>query len=150
MALFQFRGSLRIGNGLGFGSAGPGGFDSSAALGEGSPPYMESLVKLFPAEGAALGALAAGFAEQRLWLSILLTILIAGLVFVLRVFATQPAGGGKPDWIAVILATISFFLYALSIRAFGTFLGGAEGHAGLMAVIAGIWTALVPLFPKRS
>lgn len=145
MALFQLRGSLRIGNGLGFGSSNQASFGPSE-----SPPYMESLAKLFPAEGAALGALAAGFAENKLWLSIVLTIAIAGLVFVLRIFATQPAGGGKPDWIAVVLATISFFLYALSIRAFGTFLGGAEGHAGLMAVIAGIWTALVPLFPKKS
>lgn len=145
MALFQLRGSLRIGNGLGFGPASEVGLTSGE-----SPPYMESLAKLFPAEGAALGALAAGFAEDKLWLSIILTIAIAGLVFVLRVFATQPANGGKTDWIAVIIATISFFLFALSIRAFGTFLGGAEAHSGLMAVIAGIWTALVPLFPKKS
>jgi hypothetical protein len=145
MSLFQIRGSLRIGNGLGFGAADEAGLTSGE-----TPPYLESLAKLFPAEGAALGALAAGFAEDRLWLSILLTILIAGMVFVLRIFATQPDNGGKTDWIAVVISTISFFLFALSIRAFGTFLGGAEAHSSLMAVIAGIWTGLVPLFPKKS
>lgn len=144
MALFRLKGSLRIGNGLGFGAA------SQAGLSTGErPPYMESLVKLFPAEGVGLTALAAGLATDTLWLSIILTILIAAMVFVLRVFATKPAGGGSTDWVAVIIATISYFLYAVAVHAFGDF-GNPQILSTVMGVVVGIWTLLVPLFPTKS
>lgn len=145
MALFQLTGSLRIGNGLGFGAV------QEAGLAEGeSPPYMEALVKLFPAEGAALAAIAAGFADSKLWLSIILIVAISVMVFFLRYKATQPEGGGTPDWIAIVIAVISFYLYAIAIRAFGTFFSDPATHAGVMGVVSGIWTILVPLFPKKS
>jgi len=143
MALFRLQGSLRIGNGLGFGPANQAGFA------EGRPPYTESLVKLFPAEGVGLTTLAAGLGADKVWLSIILTILIAGAVFVLRVFATKPSSGGNTDWIAVVIATISYFLYAVSVHAFGDF-GDPATLSTVMGVIVGIWTLLVPLFPTKS
>jgi hypothetical protein len=145
MSLFQLTGSLRLGNGLGFGAA------NQAGLSEGErPPYLESLVKLFPAEGVGLTALAAGFADSKLLVSILLTIAISAMVFLLRVFATKPAGGGSTDWIAVIIATVSFYLYALAIHAFGLLGTSSETLSSIMGVIVGIWTAVVPLFPTKS
>lgn len=144
MALFQLQGSLRLGNGLGFGAA------NQAGLAEGErPPYLESLVKLFPAEGVGLTALAAGLAENQLAIGIVLTILIAGAVFVLRMFATKPAGGGKTDWVAVIIAVISYFMYAVAVHAFGDF-GNPQVLSTVMGVVVGIWTLLVPLFPTKS
>ena len=143
MALFQLQGSLRIGNGLGFGSANQAGFA------EGRPPYIESLVKLFPAEGVGLTTLAVGLGADMLWLSIVLAVLIGAAVFVLRVFATKPASGGKTDWIAVIIATISYFMYAVSVHAFSDF-GNPQALSTAMGVIIGLWTLLVPLFPTKS
>lgn len=145
MALFQLKGSLRIGNGLGFGSANQAGFGESGER----PPYMESLVKLFPAEGVGLTALAAGLAGTHLAIGIVLTILIAGAVFVLRMFATKPAGGGKSDWVAVIIATISYFMYAVAVHAFGDF-GNEQVLSTVMGVVVGVWTLLVPLIPTKS
>jgi len=144
MALFQLQGSLRIGNGLGFGAANQAGFGTGDR-----PSYTESLVKLFPAEGVGLTTLAVGLGADKVWLSIILTILIAGAVFVLRVFATKPAGGGSTDWIAVIIAVISYFLYALSVHAFSDF-GNPATLSTVMGVIVGIWTLVVPLFPTKS
>ncbi len=82
-------------------------------------------------------------------MSIILTILISGAVFVLRMFATKPSNGGKTDWIAVVIATISYFLYAISIHAFGDF-GNPGTLSTVMGVIVGLWTLLVPLFPTKS
>jgi hypothetical protein len=144
MALLQLQGSLRIGNGLGFGAADQAGLTSGER-----PPYTESLVKLFPAEGVGLTTLAVGLGADKVWLSIILTILISGAVFVLRMFATKPANGGKSDWIAVVIATISYFLYAISVHAFGDF-GNPGTLSTVMGVIVGIWTLLVPLFPTKS
>ena len=144
MALFQIQGSLRIGNGLGFGATNQAGLSSGER-----PPYTESLVKLFPAEGVGLTTLAVGLGADKVWLSIILTILISGAVFVLRMFATKPSNGGKTDWIAVVIATISYFLYAISIHAFGDF-GNPGTLSTVMGVIVGIWTLLVPLFPTKS
>ena len=144
MALFQIQGSLRIGNGLGFGAANQAGFGTGDR-----PPYTESLVKLFPAEGVGLTTLAVGLGADKVWLSIILTFLISGAVFVLRMFATKPSNGGKTDWIAVVIATISYFLYAISIHAFGDF-GNPGTLSTVMGVIVGIWTLLVPLFPTKS
>lgn len=145
MALFQLQGSLRIGNGLGFGAA------DQAAFGEGGdrPPYTESLVKLFPAEGVGLTTLVVGLGSNLLPLSIVLVIVIAAGVFVLRMFATKPANGGKTDWIAVVIATISYFMYAVSVGAFSTF-GNPQALATSMGVIIGVWTFLVPLFPTKG
>jgi hypothetical protein len=144
MALFQLAGSLRIGNGLGFGAA------NQAGLSDGErPPYMESLVKLFPAEGVGLTTLAVGLGADKVWLTIILTILIAAAVFVLRVFATKPEGGGSTDWVAVIIATISYFLYAVSVHAFSDF-GSPQTLSTVMGVVVGIWTLVVPLFPTKS
>lgn len=144
MALFQLQGSLRIGNGLGFGAADQAGLTSGER-----EPYAQTLVKLFPAEGVGLTTLAVGLGADKVWLSIILTILISGVVFVLRVFATKPANGGNTDWIAVIIATISYFLYAISVHAFGDF-GNPQTLSTVMGVIVGAWTLLVPLFPTKS
>src|SRR5258708_2668962 len=65
MALFQLRGSLRIGNGLGIGPANQAGFA------EGRPPYTESLVKLFPAEGVGLTTLAVCLCADKVVLNII-------------------------------------------------------------------------------
>src|SRR4029453_16232209 len=116
MALFQLQGSLRIGNGLGFGSANQAGLTSGER-----PPYTESLVKLFPAEGVGLTTLVAGLGSDLLPLIILLPIVIAAGGFVRRMSATKPANGGKTDWIAVVIATISYFMYAISVGAFSDF-----------------------------
>jgi len=110
---------------------------------------MESLVKLFPAEGVGLTTLAVGLGADKVWLTIILTILIAAAVFVLRVFATKPVGGGSTDWVAVIIATISYFLYAISVHAFSDF-GNPQTLSTVMGVVVGIWTLLVPLFPTKS
>lgn len=144
MALFQLRGSLRIGNGLGFGSSNQAGLTEG-----GRPPYTESLVKLFPAEGVGLTTLVVGLGGELLALSIVLAIVIAAGVFVLRVFATKPANGGSTDWWAVIIATISYFMYAVSVGAFSTF-GNPQALATSMGVIIGVWTFLVPLFPTKG
>jgi len=143
MALFQLKGSLRIGNGLGIGPS------NQAGLSEGRPPYTESLVKLFPAEGVGLTTLVVGLGGKLLALSIILAIVIAAGVFVLRVFATKPANGGNTDWWAVVIATISYFMYAVSVGAFSTF-GNPQALATSMGVIIGVWTFLVPLFPTKS
>lgn len=144
MALFQLKGSLRIGNGLGFGAADQAGLTSGER-----PPYTESLVKLFPAEGVGLTTLVVGLGSDLLPLSIVLVLVIAAGVFVLRMFATKPANGGKTDWIAVVIATVSYFMYAVSVGAFSDF-GNPQALATSMGVIIGVWTFLVPLFPTKG
>ena len=67
----------------------------------------------------------------------------------MRMFATKPSNGGQTDWIAVVIATISYFLYAISIHAFGDF-GNPGTLSTVMGVIVGLWTLLVPLFPTKS
>lgn len=152
MALFQLTGSLRLGNGLGFGSAPSASMSDAAALGEGegSPPYMESLVKLFPAEGVTLVTFIPGIAAGNMVVKVILVLVLCGLIVLLRQQATRPAGGGSPDWIAVIIAVVSFVLYAMTIQIFGTFFDDANRHALLMSFISGIWIFVVPFFPKRS
>ena len=153
MALFQLTGSLRVGNGLGFGAPNAG-FNDPAALGDGggdgTPPYMESLVKLFPAEGVTLVTFIPGIAAGNTVVKVILVLVLCGLIVLLRQQATRPAGGGKPDWIAVGIAVISFVLYAMTIKIFGTFFGDENRHALLMSFISGIWIFVVPFFPKRG
>jgi len=145
MALFQLQGSLRIGNGLGFGAANQAGLGETPA----ATPYPEKLVKLFPVEGVGLTTLVVGLGGSLLALSVILTILIAAGVFVVRMFATKPTNGGKSDWWAVGIATVSYFMYAVSVGAFSTF-GNPQALATSMGVIIGIWTFVVPFFPTKS
>jgi hypothetical protein len=151
MALFQLTGSLRLGNGLGFGAPSPALADA-AALGDdgGSPPYMESLVKLFPAEGVALVTFIPGIAAGNMVVKVILVLVLCGVIVLLRQQATRPAGGGSPDWIAVIIAVVSFVLYTMTIGIFGVFFDDPNRHALLMSFVSGVWIFVVPFFPKRS
>src|SRR5215210_2294411 len=104
MSLFQLTGSLRLGNGLGFGSPSASMSDPAAiSEGDSSPPYMESLVKLFPAEGVTLVTFIPGIAADNLVVKVILVLVLCGLIVLLRQQATRPPGGGSPDWIAVII-----------------------------------------------
>lgn len=76
------------------------------------PNYYQKLINLFPAEAVSLygtGTAIFGFAS----LGVIIVCLI--VLVVLRVFATQPEGGGQPQWIPVAVAVVSFLFWATAL-----------------------------------
>jgi hypothetical protein len=137
-------GSLRLGNGLGFGaSAGFGEADNK-------PGYIESLTKLFPVEGVTLVSFVPGFSGGKWWVGLICCLIITGIIILLRLFATKPPSGGKTDWVALIVSCISFWLYSMTLGVLGIWLDPPERHTQLMAFISTAWIMLVPLIPKKS
>jgi hypothetical protein len=143
----QIRGSLRLDGGLAL--ARTRNILSQEAREVPDPPYVEGLVKLFPAEGVTLLPTVLPIAAGNFWLKGALVGLILALIVILRAYATQPAGGGKPDWVAVCVAVISFLLYACALQVYGPFLEPPERHTMLMTLVTGVWVALVPLLPRK-
>lgn len=114
-----------------------------------TPSAPETLLKLFPTEGVVLLTLASGLAASDLTLMIILVTVIAAMVFVIRALATRPAGGGRPDWIAVFVAVLSFVLFAVANKAFGFVGGSPEKHALWAAFGTLIWVTVISHLPKK-
>lgn len=116
-------------------------------------PYYTSLVKLFPVEAVALYPLAVGIAAGNAALRIALIGVIMLFVVALRWFATQEvgqeAGGGAADGPAILVAVVSFALYAASLGGFGHLPGGEAQTTQLLAFVTVIWVALVPYALRR-
>lgn len=116
-------------------------------------PYYTSLVKLFPVEAVALYPLAVGIAAGNAALRIALIGVIMLFVVALRWFATQEvgqeAGSGAADGPAIIVAVVSFALYAASLGGFGHLPGGEAQTTQLLAFMTVMWVALVPYALRR-
>ena len=85
----------------------PKGGATGAAAGD--PSYYQKLTNLFPAEALALygtGVALFGGATPFVVLAAL------GVLLLLRIFASQPTEGGPPEWIAVLVAAVSYLLWA--------------------------------------
>ena len=74
-------------------------------------------------------------------------------VVALRWFATQEvgqeAGGGAADGPAILVAVVSFALYAASLGGFGHLPGGEAQTTQLLAFVTVMWVALVPYALRR-
>lgn len=71
--------------------------------------YYQKLTNLFPAEALALygtGVALFGGATP------FVVLAVFGVLLALRIFATQPPKGGAPQWVAVLVAAVSFLLWA--------------------------------------
>lgn len=77
----------------------------------GDPNYYQRLTGLFPAEALALyGTGVALFGGANLFV-----VLVALVVLlILRYIATQPSGGGAPDWLAIGVAVLSYLLWSVA------------------------------------
>ena len=141
-------GSLRLGNGLTFTPGASAGLSES----DSKPGYVESLAKLFPVEGVTLVNFVPAFSGGKWWVGLICCLAISGVIILLRVFATKPPGGGKTDWLAILVAVVSFWLYSMTIGILGYFFGAdaPEKHAQLMSFISTGWIMLVPLIPQEN
>lgn len=108
--------------------------------------YLSRLLKLIPGEVAALYTWAlAIFAGSPARLYAAFAVCLALLIFI-RTMATRRNRGGKVQWIAITVSTISFGIWALVLgNPFQTLLGyQARDAAFAMAA----WTIFVPWIYK--
>ena len=78
------------------------------------PSYFQKLVNLFPAEAVTLyGTGVAIFTNPGIGVIIVCLVVLVGL----RLYATQPTGGGKPHYAAVAVAAVAFVLWATALDA---------------------------------
>jgi hypothetical protein len=103
--------------------------------------YLERLVKLIPAEVVALYLTFKEVASS--WLSIWAWICL-GLVVLVRSLGTYTKGR-RVQWLAVIVASVSF---ALWVYATGGYLIEMDLPTGVISVAVGVWTFIVPIFYK--
>jgi hypothetical protein len=104
---------------------------------------------MFPAEGVALLPIALALSDPPRWpLRLLLIAVICAVIVFLRAVATRPVGGGRPDWVAVVISLISFLLYAASMKAFGL-MGSPQEHALWVIFLTIVWLALISVFPNE-
>lgn len=108
--------------------------------------WTSRLSKLIPAEALALygaGTALAGKESSGLWVLAIASLGVAGAV---RFMATKEAGRG-PQWAAIGIAMVSFFLWlaALPQEARPFSLGGMDHMPGILALV---WTTVVPIFYK--
>ncbi|MEA1014595.1 hypothetical protein [Sphingosinicella sp. LY1275] len=114
-------------------------------------PYYESLIKLFPVEAVTLYPMALGVAGDDEGTRTTLIAIIALVVVGLRYFGTKPIEGGRPDWMAIIVALVSFLLYAAALGGFGVLFQTPQQTATLLSFLTVIWVAFVPyLLRQRS
>jgi hypothetical protein len=87
----------------------PGALSDGNGKGSGGDPgYYQKLTNLFPAEALALygtGVALFGGATPFVVIAALIVLLL------LRLFASQPAEGGPPEWLAVAVAASSYLLW---------------------------------------
>lgn len=88
-----------------------GAEDDKGSPPSGDPNYYQRLTGLFPAEALALyGTGVALFGGANLFV-----VLVALVVLlILRYVATQPSGGGAPDWLAIGVAVLSYLLWSVA------------------------------------
>lgn len=113
-----------------------------------SSPYLEALAKLFPAEGVALAPMIPVIAAGSSLITAFLTSVVVLLIVILRYFGTQPSAGGRPSWIDVGVAVVSFLLYAATIQVFGLILPPEDRHTVLMNFLTIFWIAVVPFISR--
>jgi len=113
-------------------------------------PYYASLVKLFPVEAVTLYPLAIGIAAGNVGVRLILIGVIMLFVVALRWFATQEESGGDADVPAILVAVISFALYAAALGGFGDLPGGRGQTSQLLAFLTIMWVALVPFALRRA
>lgn len=111
-------------------------------------PYLEALAKLFPAEGVAVAPMIPVIAAGSGLITAFLTGAVVLLIIILRYFGTQPPGGGRPSWIDVAVAVVSFLIYAATIQVFGLILPPEDRHTVLMNFLTVFWIAAVPFISK--
>lgn len=110
--------------------------------------YLDRLVRLIPAEVVGLYLIGIGFIPAGLPAALAgWTLVCVGLVVLARAYATaDPAKGLGPQWVAVIVATVSFVLWVYSMggafEAYGLF----YPWLGSLAIL--VWTFVVPYFYK--
>lgn len=75
----------------------------------GDPDYYRKLTNLFPAEALALYGTGVALYGAGTWPVVLVTLAV---LLLLRLVATQPRGGGRPQPVAVAVAAVSFLLWA--------------------------------------
>ncbi|HEV7658479.1 MAG TPA: hypothetical protein VGO55_01410 [Allosphingosinicella sp.] len=110
----------------------------------------ENLAKLFPAEAAAAYPLAIGAASDSFALRIVLIAVIALSVILYRYFATQPKGGGRPDFQAIFISLVSFLLWATSLGGFGVLLETRERTTMLASFASILWLGFVAALPSQE
>jgi len=120
-----------------------------AAAGTQPTPYYESLIKLFPVEAVTLYPMALGVAGEDQGMRMTLIVIIALVVVGLRYFGTKPPEGGRPDWMAIIVALVSFLLYAAALGGFGVLFKTPEQTATLLSFLTVIWVAFVPYLLRQ-
>jgi hypothetical protein len=119
------------------------------------PAYMASVAALFPLEAATLFPLGRSIAGENGTALALIILLIAAFIVVLRYFATQPEGGGPPAVWEIIIAVISFLLWAGALG--GYWVGqpivdwriAPDLGEKLFGFAIIMWVAIVPYFVRK-
>ncbi|MHC9419808.1 hypothetical protein ACYZX9_14560 [Sphingomonas citri] len=144
------RGTLRIGNRrpsgrVGAATAAAAGGDGPSASGE-SGQLLAKVTQLFPAEAVSIypagAALLKGEQLPTWWFALIL----AGAVGVVRWVATQPRGGGSPQFAAVVAAVVSYLLWVVMLGDWFLPIGDpGERARAVAAALAFIWVWVAPV-----
>jgi hypothetical protein len=112
--------------------------------------YMERLVKLIPAEVVGLYLVGQGIIPPTERVAIVVwSIVCLGLVVLIRAKATgDRANNLSPQWIAVVVSTISFVIWVYNMPGPFQAFQVAIPYVGSLAVL--VWTFIVPFLYQGS
>lgn len=112
--------------------------------------YMERLVKLIPAEVVGLYLVGQGMIPQNEKVAIVVwSIVCLGLVVLIRAKATgDRVNNLSPQWIAVLVSTISFVIWVYNMPGPFQVYHVAIPYVGSLAVL--VWTFIVPFLYQGS
>jgi hypothetical protein len=112
-------------------------------------PYLTRLVKLVPSEIVTLYlAFKVTAAGTTLTLAGWAAICLILVICLRTIFTREP---GKPvQWIAVLVATVSFVLWIYATGGYLPYLPVDPQNAGLVSIAIGVWTFVVPFIYKGS
>ncbi len=114
----------------------------------GNNVHINRLTKLFPVEGVTFYPLILGVAaDSQIWKTGGLLVL-AGLIFLVRLWGTKPVGGGSPLWKAAAVSSVAFIIYAFALGGFGWMFGEEANarHYTAGALVSGVFTWLLGTF----
>ena len=115
--------------------------------------YLAKLTTLFPAEALALYGIAQGiFGSTGRSLAAAACACLLVLIF-LRYQATKTSATSSPQWVAIVVAVVSFILWIITTGGSFNFISDAalpDGSQKWAAFLASAWTIVVPFIYKAE
>lgn len=132
------------------GNRGAGAIGANVA-GDPTEPYLTSLAKLFPAEALSALLLVLAIDKKYAALRFGLIVVITLASALLRYFSSRDPVTNKPDILAVVVAVVSFLIYAAALLAFGVLFETDEPTTRIVATVAAIlWMAILTVVVRKA